>query len=76
MLRGRRLIPLRAKLQFGARGDISRKTRICPKEICALRAVHKFLTGVKTEIYAPVFMEIAMQFPIKCTLRVITGEKS
>lgn len=53
---------------------MSRKTRICPKEICALRAVHKFLTGVKTEIYVPVFMEIAMQFPIKCTLRVITGE--
>ena len=32
-----------------------RKTRICPKEICALRAAHTFFTGMKTEIYAPGF---------------------
>ena len=36
-------------------GDILRKTRICPKEICAPRAAHTFFTGMKTEIQTPGF---------------------
>lgn len=54
---------LRTKPQFGAEGDILRKTRICPKEICAPRAAHTFFTGYgKPRYKLPVFIEIAMQF--------------
>ena len=46
---------LRLKLQFQSRGDISAFYAVCPKEICASQAAHKFLTGMKTEIHASGF---------------------